>query len=95
MKKIGVRELKLHLSQYLHDVTDGESILVTHRGKIIARIEPVESSDQRENVRSALLQLASKGHILLPELWDKPSGVPKRIRVQGSPFSDAIIEGRR
>lgn len=39
---VGVRELKLHLTQYLARVRAGESLTVTTRGKPVARIEPIE-----------------------------------------------------
>jgi len=38
MKAIGVRELKSKLSRYLRDVKDGETVLVTERGRVIAQI---------------------------------------------------------
>ena len=33
MLKIGVRELKIHLSKYLREVKEGEDVLVTERGQ--------------------------------------------------------------
>ena len=38
MKAVGIRELKSKLSQYLRDVKDGETVLVTERGQVIAEI---------------------------------------------------------
>jgi prevent-host-death family protein len=40
---VGVRELKLHLSQYLARVRAGATVTVTDRGKPVARLEPVEN----------------------------------------------------
>lgn len=95
MKKAGVRELKIHLSQYLRDVKQGENILVTERGRAIAQIVPVKPAEEREDVQSALFELAKNGHILLPQQWGKPIGHPRRIRIKGTPFSDAVTENRR
>lgn len=97
MKKAGIRELKIHLSQYLRQVKRGENILVTERGRAIAQIVPVkpDEKEKRKNVRSVLSQLQEKGHILLPQQLTKPTGHPKRVRVKGTPFSDAVIEDRR
>ncbi len=95
MKKTGVRELKIHLSQYLREVKQGENILVTERGRAIAQIVPVRPVEKREDVHSVLFHLAKKGHILLPQQWGKPIGRPRRIRVKGTPFTDAVIENRR
>lgn len=38
---VGVRELKTHLSRYLRQVKNGEDIVVTERGKEVARIVPI------------------------------------------------------
>jgi prevent-host-death family protein len=41
--KVGIRELKSKLSEYLRRVKAGETILVTERGKAIGQIIPVKS----------------------------------------------------
>lgn len=96
MKKAGVRELRLHFSQYLQEVKQGEQILITERGAEIAQILPVppNESKQERKIQSALQQLAQKGLIQLPPK-QKFVGHPKRIKVHGTPFSDAVIEDRR
>ncbi|CAN5478849.1 MAG: type II toxin-antitoxin system Phd/YefM family antitoxin [Actinomycetota bacterium] len=40
MTEVGVRELKHSLSRYLYKVREGETIVVTDRGKPVARIVP-------------------------------------------------------
>lgn len=43
MRVVGVRELKNRLSEYLRQVEDGETILVTNRGEVVAELrEPLE-----------------------------------------------------
>lgn len=42
MAEVGIRELKNALSRYLQRVRHGESIVVTDRGKPVARIVPAE-----------------------------------------------------
>lgn len=37
---VGVRELKARLSEYLHKVRTGETILITDRGQPVGRIVP-------------------------------------------------------
>ena len=39
--RVGARELKLHLGQYLGRVRGGETIEITDRGKLVARLSPV------------------------------------------------------
>ena len=54
-KEIGIRELKSRLSSYLRQVRTGETIIITDRGRPIARIVPIMQStyDPLEIVRSA------------------------------------------
>lgn len=40
--QVGVRELKIHLSQYLQQVKAGKTLVITERGKLIGRIVPAE-----------------------------------------------------
>jgi prevent-host-death family protein len=40
--KVGMRELKAKLSEYLRRVKRGETILVTERGKTIGQIVPIK-----------------------------------------------------
>lgn len=95
MEKVGVRELRLNLSRYLRGVKQGKQLLVTDRGRAIAKIVPVEESERGEGLRSVFLRLADKGYVILPQQWGKPRGKPVRVRVRGTPFSDAVIEDRR
>jgi prevent-host-death family protein len=39
--QVGIRELKNRLSHYIHRVRSGEIIVVTDRGKPVARIIPI------------------------------------------------------
>jgi prevent-host-death family protein len=47
MISAGIKELKNNLSRYLSQVKNGEDILITERGKAIARILPVLSGKTR------------------------------------------------
>ncbi len=38
---IGIRELKAHLSEYVGRAADGEAIVVTDRGRPVARLLPL------------------------------------------------------
>jgi prevent-host-death family protein len=55
--EVGVRELHNRLSEYLERVEDGEEVVVTRRGKRIARLSkvegltPLEELDRRGLVR--------------------------------------------
>ncbi len=40
MRSVGVRELKERTTDILREVSEGQSIEVTHRGKVMARLVP-------------------------------------------------------
>jgi prevent-host-death family protein len=39
--EVGIRELKQRLSRYIERVREGDTLIVTDRGKPVARIEPI------------------------------------------------------
>jgi prevent-host-death family protein len=41
MAEVGIRELRDHLSKYLDEVQQGHDVVVTDRGRAIARILPM------------------------------------------------------
>ncbi|MCG6534944.1 MAG: type II toxin-antitoxin system prevent-host-death family antitoxin [Syntrophales bacterium LBB04] len=96
MKKAGVREVRLHFSRYLQEVKRGEPLIITERGEGIAQILPLSpnQSRQEKEIQDGLRRLAEKGFVQLPS-GQKLTGPAKRIKVQGKPFSDAVIEDRR
>jgi len=62
---VAIRELKAHLSEYLERVEQGEVIIVTNRGRRVARITPEPGLD-----------LIERG---IAEGWIRPgNGAPPR-----------------
>jgi prevent-host-death family protein len=53
--KIGIRDLKARLSDYLRQVRRGQVIVITDHGKVVGRILPVETSisDIAKNLQAA------------------------------------------
>jgi len=87
--------MKAHLSGYLRDVKRGEELLISERGKAIARIVPAGAPAEEGKLHSALVKLSLAGAIILPPSY-KPPRLPKfRKKVKGSSFSDAVTEDRR
>jgi prevent-host-death family protein len=86
MASVGIKELKEKLSGYLDRVRHGEEIIVTDRGKEIAKVIPIS----RE--RTAIQHLMETSHAA----WsgDKPKGL-KGIKSKGKEFSLTILEDRR
>jgi prevent-host-death family protein len=83
---VGVRDLKNSLSRYLKRVKEGESIVVTERGRPVARILPAGIPDH-------IAKLMAEGRVS----WSgRPFRPPERlIRPRpGRPFSDYVAEDR-
>jgi len=73
MREVKVTELRSHLPAYLVEVQAGEELLVTSRGKVIARIVPAR--DERAAARERLAGLRGKcrvGDVISPldMLWE-------------------------
>jgi len=76
MKTAGIAELKASLSEYLAKVKAGEEVLITERGKPIARIAPLKEGEPMAS--SQLLKLKRAGLVktgtgkLPPGFWKRP-----------------------
>ena len=68
MRTVGIRELKAHLSRVLRDVQNGETVLVTDRGKVIAELrQPGLATSTLSPIDQKLAELAAKGVLKLAE----------------------------
>jgi prevent-host-death family protein len=92
MISAGIKEVKNNLSQLLARVKAGEEILITDRGKPIARIVKENSEDR--SIRAALGPLIQKGLIALPNR-SIPKERPAPLKVSGKPVSEMVLEDRR
>lgn len=63
MKTVGVRALKNRLSEYLRMVQAGESLAVTKRSVVVARLVPADVRGQ--TTEEALQRMARAGEIRL------------------------------
>ena len=86
MIAVGIRELKMRLSEFVRKAARGEEIAVTARGREVAFLVPVT----RE--RRALKRLADDGKARMPV--GKPRGA-RGLSVKGKTLSDTVIEDRR
>lgn len=77
--RVGIRELKAKLSEYLDRAADGETIVVTDRGRAKASIGPLAFEDRLE-------QLIREGRVTPPCLPGPPpipaAGIKARMTVQ-------------
>jgi prevent-host-death family protein len=88
--RVGTRELKSRLSEYLRRVKAGQTIVVTERGKVIGHIVPAPLSlDER------MRTLADSGFLILGGNEKRKVYQPKVINRSQHLISDSVIEDRR
>lgn len=96
MKAIGVSDARANLSSLIAEVRQGESVVVTHRGKPVARIEPYAppGGEMSEELRS----LIAKGIVMTGSNRPDPHFF-RRIRPlelpDGLDIVEYVIEERR
>ncbi len=95
MKVAPVAHLKASLSRYLAAVKAGDELLVTERGKPIARIVPVSEVRARDPEERRLIALEAQGVIrrgsgtLGPAWWNLPKPADPKAAVRA-----ALVEER-
>ncbi len=57
MEQVGVRELKQNASAVLRRVAAGESLIVTDRGRPVARLSPVKKGPLQELIDAGLVTM--------------------------------------
>jgi prevent-host-death family protein len=83
--EVGVRELHNQLSRYVQHVAQGHPVVVTMRGRPVARLVPLDAPDPFESLRE-------RGLIREPTRdWSPPDDQP----IPSAPVSDLIVEQRR
>ena len=67
MCEVNVSELRTHLPEYLTRAESGEEILVTRRGRVIARLVPVIDTRERAKRRLAASRAGARvGDVVSP-----------------------------
>lgn len=85
VQEVGVRELHDKLSEYLERVEGGTEVIVTRRGKQVARLSAIDADDPLEDLR--------RRGILRPARRPR---TPTKAEVEATgSVSDLIAEQRR
>lgn len=92
MTTAGIKDIKNNLSRYLDRVKSGEEILITERGKPIARI--IRERSKSSSIRQALGPLLENGLVSMPAQQQEKEP-PARIEASGKSASEMAIENRR
>ena len=85
--QVGVRELKNNLSRYLDRVKTGDEVIVTDRGRPVARLSAVDPSTDR------LAELIAAG-LVQPAVRTSRRPPRHRVRPKGS-VADLVADQRR
>jgi prevent-host-death family protein len=93
MQKVGSREFKNRMGRYLREVRRGRSLVITDRGKPVAKIVPPDETEtEQPSLTERLNQLEALGLIRLAK---RPLGKFRAIPSRGKSASQMIIEDRR
>jgi prevent-host-death family protein len=84
---VGIRELKNGLSKYIDRVEAGEEMIVTDRGRPVARLSPIDAAHDR------LAELVAAG-VVRPPASGTRHHARRRIKPKGN-VSDLVAEQRR
>jgi prevent-host-death family protein len=92
MQRVGTREFKNRLSRCLRAVRAGQTLVITARGKAVAKLSPTgeEQSDQN-SLRERLEELEARG--LIRHGRGRLSKF-RAVKSRGKSASEMIIEGR-
>jgi prevent-host-death family protein len=88
----GIKEFKNRVSHYLSFVKNGEDVLISERGKVIARV--IKEEPRNASLRQVLHPLIMKGLVTFPKK-ELNREFPEPINVPGKPVSEMVIEDRR
>ncbi len=81
MDRIGVRELRQHASRYVERVAAGETIEVTDRGRLVARLVPVTRTGMDALVADGRVSRATTDLLLVEPAPLPPGARPPSGRV--------------
>ncbi len=87
--RVGTRELKNRLSEYLRLVKAGQTVTITERGKVIAHISP-----SAPTIEERMQALEAAGILVCGKGKPKPHR-PKIVNRTDRLMSDIVVEDRR
>jgi prevent-host-death family protein len=92
MVTAGIKEFKNRLSRYMALVKNGDDVLITERGRVIARV--IKEDSGRSSLRRALQPLVLRGQVVMPTRKIERD-IPKPIKLSGKTVSEIVLEDRR
>lgn len=92
--EVGIRELRLNLSRYVARAREGAEVIVTDRGKPVARLGPIDDERRADEVYERLVR---EGLVIPGRRRRKRASLPPAIPLEGDGplVSDIVLEDRR
>jgi len=93
MRRVGSREFKNRLGRYLSAVRKGQSLVITDRGRPVAKVSPPDREElPEESLEDRLRELEAQGLIRLAK---RPMRRFKAVAARGKSASQMLIADRR
>ena len=86
MREVGIRALKQNASEVIADVVQGETIVVTDRGRKVAQISPLPNSQLATHIATGMIIKAKNPKAKLPK--------PTRLSRNSHILSDSLKKSR-
>lgn len=77
MREVGIRELKNRLSEYIRLVREGEVVMVTDRGEVVAELRQPHAASELLQKYPGLADLVRRGLARLPLKPNGPDAYPR------------------
>jgi prevent-host-death family protein len=93
MRKVGSREFKNRIAQYMDEASKGRALLVTKRGKPLVKVSPPDPEpDPEPTLMDVLKRLETEGKIRLAK---GRLGKFRRVKIRGKSASQTLLGDRR
>lgn len=95
MREVGIRELKNRLSEYVRLVREGEVVMVTDRGQVVAELRPPGPGEELAKRYPRLVEMVRQGKARLPEKARRPGLYPRLASVTPPGTAQRLLDEER
>jgi prevent-host-death family protein len=88
--EVSVRELKARLSEYLRRAADGEEVIVTSRGKVVARLSGPRPARRPPSNATKVLALLRSQPWIRPREGGRRIGLHRPTRLRNGTTADLV-----
>lgn len=89
MYAVGIRELKAKLSEYIRRARNGEVVLVSDRGRVVAELRAPTVRETPEH-ELALDALVGRGELVPAAANDPAAYVPSKVRAEAGAAAEVL-----